>query len=393
MRAALLVLTACSFRGEPIAGDAAERDARVTDTASIDTGAVIGDGAACATGWCYRKAVTIPAGSVTGPDINGFTMLVHVTDADLMLHARSDAADLYFADATGTKLAYERQKWVAATGELVAWVRLPMLPAAGTTLYLYYGNPNNAGDMQNIGLTWGSTFKGVWHLEETTGNFRDSSGNGNAGLAQNGLVRGAQGQIGNALAFDGTSAQLKVPQSASLQTLAATATFTMWINWSQVTSSQFQNVMSTSNRFTGTGDGFEWATQSSAAGGGYYFYPWGGTNCENLVNPSPFVANTWQYAAVAIDSTASPRTVTLFVDGMAVTPTTKNVGAWTQLATLTDFLFGYDANATDTLHAFAGEMDEIRVSTAVRPAAFLRTEWANQHDPSSFYSVGAQEAL
>jgi hypothetical protein len=40
---------------------------------------------------------------------------------------------------------------------------------------------------------------------------------------------------------------------------------------------------------------------------------------------------------------------------------------------------------------FAGSIDEVRVSSIVRSANWVTTEFKNQSNPSAFYSIGAQQ--
>lgn len=48
--------------------------------------------------------------------------------------------------------------------------------------------------------------------------------------------------------------------------------------------------------------------------------------------------------------------------------------------------FGSDLNLD-------GQIDEIRISNIARSPAWIATEYSNQSAPSSFYTVGAEEAL
>jgi hypothetical protein len=40
-----------------------------------------------------------------------------------------------------------------------------------------------------------------------------------------------------------------------------------------------------------------------------------------------------------------------------------------------------------------GQIDEVRISDVVRSAGWIQTQFENQFDPSSFYSVGVEEAI
>ena len=44
------------------------------------------------------------------------------------------------------------------------------------------------------------------------------------------------------------------------------------------------------------------------------------------------------------------------------------------------------------MRSFRGDLDEVRISAAVRSADWIATEYANQNSPGTFYSTGSQEA-
>ena len=90
--------------------------------------------------WQYRKTITIDYTKVSGSQTN-FPVLINLTsDSDLAAHARSNGFDILFTSSDGTtKLSHEIEKYTSATGELVAWVKVPSLSStADTVLYMYY---------------------------------------------------------------------------------------------------------------------------------------------------------------------------------------------------------------------------------------------------------------
>ena len=55
--------------------------------------------------------------------------------------AQSDGSDVRFTASDGTTvLPMWIENWNATTGTASAWVQVPSIPAAGTTIYMYYGN-------------------------------------------------------------------------------------------------------------------------------------------------------------------------------------------------------------------------------------------------------------
>ncbi len=53
---------------------------------------------------------------------------------------RADFGDLRFYDANGNELPY----WIESydSEKAIVWVKVPRIPTSGTTIYMYYGNPN-----------------------------------------------------------------------------------------------------------------------------------------------------------------------------------------------------------------------------------------------------------
>jgi hypothetical protein len=331
---------------------------------------------------------------VSGGPHASFPVLIRLpSDANLATDARADGFDLLFTAADGiTELPYQRQRFVKATGELIAWVEIPMLSStASTVIHLYYGNPN-ATDQQDVAATWdAATYKAVWHLDETVtaaSSLRDSTTHGNHATPTNAPTLGSVGVVGAAVGFDGADDSLNVADSASLDSTSAGGTFSMWVHlFDPSTSGKFQFLMTTGNAFAGTPDGYSWSVQPD---GDHYFYPRvSGTNYNLVTNP--FANATWHHAQVTF-SFASKQ-VLLYVDGTprAITMMGVNATQWAQQAQPTSWLFG--SNPTNPSSDFAGFMDEIRVQTAVRSAGWILTEYRNQSSPATFYSVGIATAL
>ena len=298
-----------------------------------------------------------------------------------------------FTAANGvTRLPYQRQRFVAATGELIAWVEIPTLSSTTpTVIYLYYGNPN-IPDQQDAANTWdAATYKGVWHLDETStalSSLRDSTSNANHATATNAPTLGSTGIVGAAVGFDGADDTLSVADSASLDATSAAGTFSMWVQlFDPSTSGKFQFLMSTSNAFSMPSDGYSWSVQPD---GDHYFYPRvTGTNFNLVANP--FGNATWHHAQVTF-SFASKQ-VLLYVDGLprAITMMGVSAGSWPQQAQPANWLFG--SNPGDPANDFAGFMDEIRVQAGVRSAGWILTEYRNQSAPATFYTVGPAMSL
>lgn len=396
MRVAIvgLALTACSFElraggGPNDASDGGTRDSELPNDA-FDAPIA----STCFAGaWCRRKTITIDPGRVSnGPHVR-FPVLISLPgDANLATEARADGADILFvAGDNTTRLPYERQRFVKATGELIAWVQIPTLSSTAPTLiHLYYGNAN-ATDQQDPTTTWSEGFQGVWHLDESVtaaSSLRDSTPFSNHATPTNVPTLAAPGRIGAAVGFDGADDSLVVANSASLDSTAGAGTFGMWVRFFDPSvSGTYQFLMTSSNTFPSQTDGFSWSTEPN---GNYYFYP--RVTSGNLnITTNPFANGTWHHAQVTF--AFATKQVLLYVDGAQRTLSTMGVTAasWTQLAQPANWLFG--SNPGSASNDFGGFMDEIRVSNVVRTPGWIMTEYRNQSAPATFYAVGVATVL
>ena len=110
----------------------------------------------------------------------------------------SIGADLRFSSLGGTsELPYEIERW-DTNGKSYVWVQVPEL-AQYSAIVAYWGNPDatNPPPYTTNGSVWSGTFRGVWHLNESSGTRSDSTENGYhatpnaAGYEATGIVAGA----------------------------------------------------------------------------------------------------------------------------------------------------------------------------------------------------------
>ena len=135
------------------------------------------------TNWKYRSIINLQENS--GVLLTNFQ--VRVTIPYHSTRMKNDFSDLRFTSSDETTLIpYWIQTYVASTTATV-WVKVPSIPASGTTrIYMYYGNPGAAAGtdydntMQKLQPVAGSVL--IWHFDEFGGiTTADSSGSGNNG--------------------------------------------------------------------------------------------------------------------------------------------------------------------------------------------------------------------
>jgi len=339
-------------------------------------------------GYGFDKTISIDSGIVAGTqDLLNFPMLVSIpADNDLRTTENggnvlnNNGYDIVFTDEYYNPIPFERISYDPETGAYSAWVRVPLIYYdTDSHIHMLYGKSGISTDHSSK-ETWGSGYVQVMHLD---GDFTDASFTGNYGV--NDGTSDTVGKLGSGRSFDGIDNNITVFDDPTLDSTNDEATFSLWINWVNSADGDYQIVMSSSNRFSSPGSGYEWASQGS---GNHYFYPWGDEADQNYnLGPDPFTDNTWQHLAVTFKY--STKEVKIFVNGIPMSFTVINVPTfWTSLASIDTWWWG--GNPTISTRYFTGSMDEIRVQTVARSGDWLRTEYINQNDPSGFYSVSAE---
>jgi parallel beta-helix repeat protein len=333
------------------------------------------------TDWLYRKPITVDPSKVLS-DQTDFPVLINLTnDTDLQSHAQPDGDDILFTSSDGlTQLSHEIEWYDGGTGSLIAWVKVPELSgSASTTLYLYYGN-GSVGPQEDGANVWISDFSGVWHLHEEqagTGNsglYRDSSfpfSHGNDNTA----ATGKDGKVGRGQEFGGDGDYISVPHHANLN-LTGPMTLSFWLKLSTETGT-FHRVVEkgmwgyTNAYYFGGGNGTNDIT--------YYL------NDTEVFDTADSILSTgvWHHVAVTY---ASNGDATFILDGTAMPP----VNYSGTIAGNTDTLY---VSHPDTTYDLEGFVDEIRIAAADLTPDWIITEYNNQSEPDSFYTLGSASRI
>ena len=93
------------------------------------------------TDWQYRRPVTVSnPGAVSLLD---FQVLIELDGSFDFAKANADGSDIRVtADDQVTPLPFWIESWDVPGTAAKVWVKLPELPVAGATIYIYYGNPD-----------------------------------------------------------------------------------------------------------------------------------------------------------------------------------------------------------------------------------------------------------
>jgi len=323
------------------------------------------------------KQITIDRSRVRTPPggLANFPVLFTVVDPDIAGRASADGSDIYFVAADGeTRLDHEIEKWNQGTGQLVAWVKLPSLPSsADTVFYVYYGDPA-AANPEAPADVWTSNFVAVWHLAEQPRTVMVDSTTGNDGTPHSSMQPSdrVSGQIGDATDFDGVDDEITFTNPISGTT---PHTISAWVNQRATTSQDALVVLG--NGETNRARWLHSVYFGDTVAVGFYNNDW---NTGIDIRDDGWKLLHWTY---------TNRDNVFYVDGVQQGAMRLASGVDTQG---TDGLLGNAPAAFGANMNLNGQLDEVRIATVVRPAEWILTEFNNQSDPSSFYTVGPETA-
>jgi RHS repeat-associated protein len=368
------------------------------------------------TGYGFQRVIVIDHTKIPNTDQANFPFLFNTTDPDLATTTNGgqvtnpNGYDIIFStDPNGlTKLDHELGEYNPATGQVIAWIRIPTLShTTDTVLYVFYGNPNVTSSQQNATGVWNSNYQAVYHLANpSTGIATDSTALSNSGTLT--AVSSVAGEIDGAAVFNGGSSYIQIPSddfpsypagvysNIGLPNTSTSTSFAASFGvWFKTASAGGILVQAPSVSCIASVFGFcidEGSTQPGIydpAGWNSMLYvdDKGKLVGSNVTSTSAYNDNNWHFAVVTY---ATDGTNTLFVDG-------QSAGS-----TLGNFPPGYSAGYSyfvGTAYTFLandgnwnwlylnGTVDEVTVSNTPFSADWIQTEYNNQGSPSTFYKL------
>ncbi|MHA2332967.1 MAG: DUF2341 domain-containing protein, partial [Candidatus Hodarchaeales archaeon] len=330
----------------------------------------------------HRKTITINASQVNGT-LTDFPVLINIFDTDLhdTGNVQVDGDDIAFTDASGNRLDHEielfNQTSNGTHANLVAWIKVPSISnSSDTNIKMYYGN-NAVNSQEDPSGVWNDNYAGVWHLGESSGNAQDSTSYGTEGIPSGGVIQGTTGQILGAYEFDGIDDVVNMgdPVDGHLDFGTSSFSYSFWINIAQTT--QYVHALNKGSRIAGEA--------------GYCFYKRSDTG-DASVTIGDTIDRTKSDFAISVDTW-------LYVVGVA--DRNNNVlhayinaveqGSGVSISSVGSVDNSYDFVLSRSGDEMDGFFDEVRISNVALSADWIATEYNNQYDPNSFYSVGSEE--
>ncbi|HEY6254108.1 MAG TPA: DUF2341 domain-containing protein, partial [Candidatus Angelobacter sp.] len=331
----------------------------------------------------YRRALTIDHTKVSNTDQANFPVLVSGTYGFLATATNGGKVQnpngydiLFSSDAAGAnKLDHEIESYDPTTGKINFWVRIPDLSStADTIIFLQYGSASVTSTQENRAGVWDGNFEGVWHLNGgTTLSAADSTAN-----LHNGSIIGATatvGEIDGAANFSGSGQYIQI---GNMGPMPVQGTISMWVKAPVLAS--YPNSFTTS--FNGSGCGND-AIRFELNSAGDFGPATGNSSCavNGPAFTTAFTPNLWHHVVVSWDSSTSSETG--YYDGRLAQTITNTF--WP--VNFDDVVIGAGFN---TSREWNGQVDEVRISSAIRSADWITTEYKNQTSPATFYSLGSE---
>lgn len=380
-----VLLGACSFTPGALPGGPGD-DASVVDSA-VTTDADLTDAPPDVPTQpdAFVRLIDIEDAKVAGGPHVDFPLLVSIGATWLKSKAnagdveRDDGFDIYFsADQAGvTRLAHEVESYAPVPGTLLAWVKIPSL-AATTTLYIHYGDSTITTSQAMPTAVWTGGYELVAHMTSPS----DATNKASAISANTGTA--TAGRIGSALPFNGTTDSIDYGSDTAVDNVfAGGGMVEAWVRPATPGENNIGRIVSKENM-----SGWAFAVNVSTVSASFSFqHNANGGSFGGWVAPANVLAaNVWHHVTALYNKDVSTNDVTLFLDGAAVTVTRFADPDPPMTSDANSTLMVGNRPAND--RTFDGLLDEVRLSSISHSAEWIGTQYRNQSDPLTFYTVG-----
>jgi len=357
-----------------------------------------------ANGFTWSKVLTVDSSKVVGSsDLVDFPVIVHITDPDF-IHVSNggkvesiNGYDIGFTGANSLLLDHQIESYNPVNGELIAWVRVPVLYASVNTEFdVVYGNPGITND-PSTDAVWNAGFISVWHMnnDPASSNLTDAAGINDGqpnGMSSNNIVAGV---IGPAIEFDGSNDRFAIENinystSGCLPTLSVTA----WVNTTHSSGGRPDNWSILDF------DRSEYFNVYIHGNGKAAFSSRGSSNGINdfyAGNSGQVNDGNWHHVAMVYDGIDKYIYIDGVLEGMESNPHGGDPigkGNVTRYAFIGDGSEASSFNGSRNNRHFDGKMDEIHFFEGGLTADWIATEYNNQISPETFISIeGASTPL
>lgn len=338
----------------------------------------------CPSGFSYYRSVTINASAMSSLDATETNFPVLISTNEVTLSTTSGSGG-HLANSSGYDLVFSTYsdgtayylKWDTETVQVVnvstmnVWVNVPSISSTtNTTIYMYYGNSGITSYMGFSTATWDSNYKNVYHFGSGSSlSLIDSTSNGKT-LTNNGSVPQTAGKINNAASFSGS---LSVYLESVSSSLSGDITVELWRNATTTAIGSF--LYQTITGGSRTGAHIPYADNT-------LYWDYGDSGSGRLTANYTSYDNLWTH--IVLVGKGNNTFQAIYLNGSKISSqTTGNAPT-----SISDLVIGLGMGGnTDT-----GKTDEFRISNVIRGAGWIQNEYNNQNSPTTFVTIGAENA-
>ncbi len=359
---------------------------------------------ACGSGYGFCRSYTLLHAQVAGgSDLSSFPVVLnataagsgniasfatvanggHVQNTATLSGATVPADWVVTSDsACATPINWEIETYTATTGDLIAWINIATLShTADTTVWVCYGKSSVTTWQGDVNATWNANFKSVYHLATVSGAvvLTDSTATAATQVCQGGTCPFATdtGEIDGAR---NTTANPLWSMAASYGAVGFPVTVSYWLNTAAAQVAPIVNLNSSGT----TNDGIRFSVQNPSGTNIAPQITLGGVadfNCST----NTLAQNTLAYVAYTVAVGAVNNAVCFVGTAGTFNSQTVSVPSASLTGTQNNLAIGR-ATGNNWI------VDEVRVANVILTSGWLNTEFNNESSPSTFYTLGSEQA-
>ncbi|HVW94581.1 MAG TPA: PKD domain-containing protein [Mucilaginibacter sp.] len=300
-----------------------------------------------------------------------------------------------------TELNYQVDTYDSINGILFCWVKIPSLTSANYPLTFYFGSKNPAHSSSFSAATWASDYKAVYHFNEASTNATvlDATSNGRNAVQANTSVTNDEIHIaagvpipGGGYSFNGSSTSI-IQNAGTNPDITDKFTLSAWVYYNGDATSD-NKIISNEINYT---QGYKLSVKYGKLETETRYI--GGDGVGNLGTGGAVSSKTWHYIQ-GVFTGGTSGTFINYVDGVAVPSSSmtyrmQRTDIRPDAGDVAQMGIDYLKKTTDPNDAsratnwYNGYMDEVRISSDVKSADWIRAEYYNQTQPLDFTNYSA----
>ncbi|MFX1549681.1 MAG: DUF2341 domain-containing protein [Promethearchaeota archaeon] len=343
----------------------------------------------------YSKVITIDSSKVVGStDLTNFSFLLSIYDSNLRTEVQSNGNDIAFSDGTNWldhEIELFKQDFNGTHARLVAWIRIPSLSTStDTNIYMYYGNSTMASQQNPEGV-WDSNYYAVYHMNQdpSSSSVLDSTANNYDLTPGSGFTSAhfVDGIVGKAIKFNSQEDEY-LNISSGFSNPTSSLSLEMWFKPQELCSPSqpLQRYFTAINwPYYGQDICFRYNSDPSETRLRTRVINNTGSGSSVECNYIGWNTNQFYHFVMTWEGGSVGRHIH-YLNG-ALNRNVTDADALGTASPWSGFIIGADIDCSDPSDVV---IEEFRITSNVRSSDWFETEYNNQKNPYTFYSIGSQ---